>query len=157
MTAEAAASSGAAFRARIAAAGAASGAARGALIAGACPGFAQLCAPPPWLLLPADERARLAERAALRLAAPGLARCLDGGVLGPLADAFGDEVLDAELTRALRAAEGKDAAAPALPASPASLDAIRSRAAVLLSEATRGEARADAQMNAAMAAAAGSA
>ena len=147
MTAEAAAPSGKAFRARIVAAGAASGAGRGALLAGACPAFHQLCTPPPWLVLPEHERMALAERAALSLAAPGLARCLDGRILGPLADAFGDETLAAVLDGAV-----PDEGAPPMP-----LERVRERAVRLLADATCGNADAEAQLTALIDASEGSA
>ena len=131
--------SGAAHRARLAAAARAAGGGRGGQLVGPGPRFAALCAPPPWLLLPHAEQLALAERAALSDAAPGLARCLDGRVLGPLADAFGDEALD----EALRAAT------PDQTATPTTLSAIRANGAALLADAVRGAPRAAARLGAA--------
>jgi hypothetical protein len=59
--------------------------------------FADLEAAPPWLRGPAPAREALAIRTALMLAAPYLARCIDGPRLQAVVDLAGAEALDAAI------------------------------------------------------------
>ena len=132
------AETGRAARAQLAAAARAAGGGRAsAMTAG--PSFADLCTPPVWLTAPPEERERLGGLAALLSVAPRLRACVDGRVLGPLADAFGDDALEAALQ-----SHGEATAATA-----PTPEALRKAGAGLLSRAVAGDGTATALLQAA--------
>ena len=104
--------------------------------------FSQLCAPPAWLSEDAEAQARLGALGVLVGIAPRLAGCIDGRVLGPLADAFGDDALEAALAAPPEPEPMDTAVTPA---------AIRAAGAGLASAALGGDARAARLMQAASA------
>ena len=132
------AETGRAARAQLAAAARAAGGGRASAMTRG-PSFAKLCAPPVWLTAAPAERERLGALAALLSVAPTLRTCVDGRVLGPLADAFGDEALEAALQ-----APGEEAAATA-----PTPEALRKAGAGLLSRAVAGDGAATALLQAA--------
>lgn len=134
------AETGRAARAQLAAAARAAGGGRASAIRPG-PSFAELCAPPPWLTASPDERARLGALAALLSVAPSLRACVDGKVLGPLADAFGDDALEAALQ-----AETDEEVAVTAPTP----DALREAGKGLIGRATSGDAGAVRLMQAAV-------
>jgi hypothetical protein len=135
--------SGSAYRARLAAAGRAAGSARGAALAGPRPSFEALCVPPVWLTLVEDERRQVAGLAGLLEQAGTLACCVDGRILAPLAEAFGEDALDAVMAR------GGDA--PAGPSAELTPDALRARGDAILAAASSGDPEASRLIEAAMA------
>ena len=88
---------GVAARARLAASARGVRRGRGDGLRGGGPSFSALCAPPAWLATDAEVRARIGVAGALLRAAPALRRMIDGAVLGPLAEAFGEDLLGAVL------------------------------------------------------------
>ena len=137
------AETGTAARAQLAAAARAAGVGRASgLMAGPC--FAELCTPPAWLTAAPPERERLGALAALLSVAPSLRRCVDGKVLGPLADAFGDDALEAALQHGDEEALQDDVSA-----NHPTPDALRAAGQALLGRAAAGDGAAARLMQAA--------
>ena len=128
---DAASASGAAMRARLVAAGRAAGGGRASAFASRAVSFARLCEPPTWLSASDDERGDIAALAALLTVVPTLSGVISGNVFGPLAEAFGDETLDAALEAEI------DLRPSNLPPEPI---ALRQAGADLLAAALRGDA-----------------
>lgn len=124
-------------RARLCAA-APQGRVRGRSLAGTAITFSDLCAPPAWVTASREEGLRLGALGALLTVAPDLRSCIDGAVLAPLADAFGDDVLEAALDAP------NDISPSGLSADP---DALRDAGADLFAAAREGDADAIRLMN----------
>ena len=111
MSAEADITSGAARRARLVHVARACESGRARRVAGGGVPFARLAAPPAWLR-PEGREAAPAMMGLLTVA-PALRLCVDGRVLGPLAERFGDAALEAALGAAEEGADQADAVAHA--------------------------------------------